>query len=1554
MTLSQLIEELFRHDIQLYISGEHLHYRDPNHAITSELKAKLDQYETTIISYLRESDGDSLSFYPLSSAQKTIWFLDQITPHRSAHKIKFEARILSKVDIPAFRKTLQALLDRHPSLRTTYTTLDGEPVQQIHEHQDVFFEVIDSSDWSREELTERMGVISAQTLDLEQGPLLRAYLFALPKGKYIFWLFLHPITADIWSLETLIEELGILYSACSKVRSEAEYRSACRSVLPPLELQYTDYIRWKLNMLASPEGEEHLAYLKDHLGGELPVLNLPSDRPRPPVQTYNTASYFLTMSTELTQRLKIVVQAERTSLYTLLVSAFFVLLYRYTGQDDILIGAPRSDQGHHKFKGVVGFFDNQVPLRADLSGNPTFRAFLRKVHQMIWETFDHEDYPSHLLAHQLHLNRDASHPPLFQVLFLLQEQYQRRDISPFLLGQGGERLDMDGLVLQSVGLNQQMTIFVDLQLTIFEEHGSLTALWQYNTDLFDESTIERLAEHFHVLLKGIVAQPKQRIAELPIMSEAERHKILVEWNDTSTEYPADKCIHELFEEQVERTPDAIAVVFEDQQITYRELNQRANQVAHYLRKLGVKPEVLVGICVERSIEMIVGLLGILKAGGAYVPLDPEYPEERIVFMLEDSKISILLTEKDLITGFSEYQGRVVWLDTEWTTITQENENNLSNASSPSDLSYILYTSGSTGKPKGVAIEHHSAVVLINWAKEVFTSDQLSGVLASTSICFDLSIFELFVPLSWGGKIILVKDVLRLLNLSDSKDVTLLNTVPSAISELLKVKGIPQEVCVVNLAGEPLQNQIVQQLYKQTTVCQVFNLYGPSEDTTYSTFALVENDPNKSPHIGRPIANTQVYILDSQLQPVLVGVPGELHISGDGLARGYLNHPELTKEKFIPNPFSNDPGARLYKTGDLARYLSDGNIEFLGRIDHQVKIRGFRIELGEIEAVLMEHPAVQETVVIAREDKPGEKRLVAYVVPEPTYQETEDEVTEQAIQVEQIAQWQNLYNDTYSQSKSPQDPMFNVVGWNSSYTGQPLLEKEMHTWVESTVERILSLQPMRVLEIGCGTGLLLFRIAPQCTRYWGIDFSSVALDFVRKQLAIPGKKMPQVKLLQRMAHDFEGIPAESFNVVILNSVTQHFPSIEYFLQVLEGMIQATAPGGTIFIGDVRNLPLLKMFHTSVQLYQASPSLSVEQLWQRVQQQMANENELLISPEFFIALRQHFPKISRVSVQPKRGRYQNELTKFRYDVTLHIQAEFSPFVEPQWLDWQKENLTPSTIRQRLSEEHPEFLGITHVPNARFLKDIVAVKLLHNIEDIHTTGELQEALQEISPEDAVDPEDFWQLGDELSYQVEISWARPDPEGSYDVVFIHQDVRKSKIPSFPGDHVQPKLWTAYANNPLQGEQERKLIPVLRNYLQEKLPHYMVPSAFVLLDALPLTPNGKIARRALPVPERARPELGTTYAAPRSELEEMLADLWTELLDVERVGVHDDFFELGGDSLTVTRLVSNLRSTLEIEVPIATLFEVHTIAELAVEVEKALIEEINAMSEEEVQRLLD
>jgi amino acid adenylation domain-containing protein len=907
--------------------------------------------------------------YPLSQGQIALWFLHQLSPKSSAYNTFFAARIISYLDVAALRQVFQVLSDRHSAIRVTFNIFNEQPVQQVQKQLQLVFEEIDATHWSQDELNEQLSKSAHHAFNLAQELPMQVSLFRRRVGEDILLLTAHHIALDFWSLEVLLDEIRILYPQIK----------AGLPILPTLDWQYADYVRWQADMLAGHKGEQLWSYWQKQLTGDLPVLNLPTDRPRAPMQTYQGAVQTFHLERDLVERLKVLTQTEGVTLYMLLLAAFQVLLYRYTSQEDILVGSPTAGRSRTELSEIVGYFVNPVVLRVNLSQDPTFEEFLAQVRQVVVEALDHQDYPFSLLVKRLQPERDLSYSPLFQVMFVFNKSQRVDNLTAFLSGKNGFRIDLGGLLLESLAVEQRVALF-DVTLTMLEAEEGLVGSWQYNSDLFDVSTIARMAEHFQNLLVSIVANPQHHVQELSLVSVAEQHQLLVEWNNTQDEYLQNQCIYQLFEAQVERTPDAIALVFEKQQLTYQELNCRANQLAQYLRGLEVGTETLVGICIERSIEMVVGLLGILKAGGAYVPLDPTYPQERLALMLSDTQLQVLLTSEKLIAGLPKHSALVVFLDRDWKAISQEKQYNLITNTKPTNLAYILYTSGSTGQPKGVAVEHRSTVNFLHWARKVYTSEQLAGVLASTSINFDLSVFELFVPLCWGGRVILAENALHLPTLPAAENVTLLNTVPSAITELLRMNGIPDGVQTFNLAGEPLPHQLVQQLYQHHPSTQVFNLYGPTEATTYATFTLVQKGGSKSPTIGRPIANTQVYILDSHLRPVPIGIVGELYIGGAGLARDYFQRPDLTFEKFVLNSFSNQPDARLYKTGDLARYLSDGNIEFLGRRDHQVKIRGFRIELGEIEAVLTQHPMVQETVVLVREHS-GEHRLVAYVVPQ---------------------------------------------------------------------------------------------------------------------------------------------------------------------------------------------------------------------------------------------------------------------------------------------------------------------------------------------------------------------------------------------------------------------------------------------------------------------------------------------------------------------------------------------------------------------------------------------
>jgi amino acid adenylation domain-containing protein len=799
---------------------------------------------------------------------------------------------------------------------------------------------------------------------LEQGPLVRTTLLRLNAEEHVLLVTIHHIVSDGWSQGVFWRELQALYEA---------FATGKPSPLPELSIQYVDFAHWQRQWLQGELLEAQLAYWKQQLA-DVSTLQLPTDRPRPTAQTFRGARHSVVFSPPLMQALKALSQQQEVTLFMTLLATFQALLYRYTGQDDIVVGFPIAGRNRREIEGLIGFFVNTLVLRTNLSGNPSFRALLSRVRKGTLEAYSHQDFPYEKLVEELQPQRDLSRNPLCQVMFVLQNTPQQ---APQLMG----------LTLSALEIDPETAKF-DLTLNLAETPEGLRGWFEYSTDLFDAATIARMAGHFQILLEGIVADPEQRLSTLPLLTADERHQLLVEWNTTAVDYPQDKCLHELFEAQVEQTPDAVAVLCNGAQLTYRELNQRANQLARYLRTLGIGPEARVGICLERSLEMSWGLLGILKAGWAYVPLDPGNPRARLAFMLEDAHVQVLLTQKRLIERLPAHRAAVVCLDAEWEAIGQASEQNLLREGTSANLAYVMYTSGSTGKPKGILISHRSLVHYLHWCIEAYAVRQGQGAPVHSSLAFDLTITSLFTPLMVGQKIVLVPDIASVEGLSailrTHANFSLVKITPAHLKLLhqqLSAEDASGRCRSLVLGGEALTTEDVACWQAYTGDTLLFNEYGPTETTVGCCVYRVPSLQRAfgSIPIGRPIANTQVYVLDSYQQPVPIGVPGELYVGGVGLARGYLNHPKLTAEHFLPHPFSDEPGARLYRTEDLARYRPDGNIEFLGRLDHQVKIRGFRVELGEVEAVLAHHPAIHQAVVLARQDIPDDSRLVAYLV-----------------------------------------------------------------------------------------------------------------------------------------------------------------------------------------------------------------------------------------------------------------------------------------------------------------------------------------------------------------------------------------------------------------------------------------------------------------------------------------------------------------------------------------------------------------------------------------------
>ena len=897
---------------------------------------------------------------PTSTRQEEMWVLCQFEDANPCYNIYLAWRMRGALNVSALQQTLTEIVARHESLRTKFPAVDGQPTTVISPPYPVKLEIVDLQKFSgkdqQKQLDDAIQKRIQHRFDFDNEFLFRPTLFKLGAEDHALVLLSHHIITDGTTAGVLTKDLTALYNAFCKGEP---------SPLQPNTIDYADYAVWQHENLSDRYASQ-LEYWKTQMKGAPALLELPTDRPRQAMPGYKGAMYFTSLEPELAAQIRALSRREGVTVFMFLLAALQSLLARYSGQEQVVVGSPIQNRHRVEIQKTFGFFINLLPLYTDLSGNPTFRELLKRVREVSLGAFAHQDVPFGQIVQELHPNRNLGANPLVQA-FLVQEQNKWR------------RLPLDGLETEFMWLHNRTGKF-DLIIYWAEDEAGIPFMWEYN-DLYDESTIARITANYRELLRSIVADPGRPLNEYSILTEGERQQVVVDWNRTDEEFPH-VCLHEWFEEQVRRTPEKTAVVFGDKSLTYAQLNARANQLAHYLRKSGVVSETLVGLSIERSLEMMVGLLGIQKAGGAYVPLDPAFPRERLGYIVEDAKAPILITQESLLTSLPEHSAEVICLDADWDAIAQESTENLPSISKPENLIYVLYTSGSTGKPKGVQLEHRNVVNFLNTMRQKPGMNADDVLLAVTTLSFDIAGLELYLPLTVGAKVVIAskdeaQDGSLLMPMMSKHQVSVMQATPATWRMLLDLSWSGDRKLKILCGGEALPHDLAEQLLPRCSA--LWNMYGPTETTIWSSIYKVEHKmPGVAP-IGKPIGNNTMYILDPLKAPMPIGVPGELYIGGDGVARGYNNRPDLTAERFIPDPFSNKPGARLYRTGDLSRFLADGNIQFLGRADFQVKVRGFRIELGEIEAVLGKFSGVMQNVVVVREDKPGDKRLVAYVV-----------------------------------------------------------------------------------------------------------------------------------------------------------------------------------------------------------------------------------------------------------------------------------------------------------------------------------------------------------------------------------------------------------------------------------------------------------------------------------------------------------------------------------------------------------------------------------------------
>ncbi|MFI0789780.1 amino acid adenylation domain-containing protein [Streptomyces lydicus] len=1457
---------------------------------------------------------------PLSFAQRRLWFLHKLEGPSATYNMPLALRLTGQVDPQALHAALLDVVMRHESLRTIFPEHDGEPTQVVLDPDSV------ELGWQvRHVDTARMDAAIRELVghhfDLLTEPPLRAWLLlpstagedpAGPGHEPVLLVLLYHIAGDGSSWAPFMRDLG------------AAYRARLTGTAPnwaPLPVQYADYSLWQQQLFGQIDDPSsmvsaQLMYWTHALEGIPAQLELPTDRPRPAVASYRGADVTWTLDAELHTALADLAKSSQTTLFMVLQAAFAALLTRLGAGTDIPLGTPIAGRTDDALRPLVGFFVNTLVLRTDTSGNPRFDELLERVRAATLDAYANQELPFEYLVEAINPARSLSSNALFQVMFALQnvDHPSGHDFAATPLQVEGVSAKFD----MSVGLVETRT-----------EAGSPAGLRgriEYATELFDRETIECIAAWYRNLLRALVRDPHVRIADAGLLS-AEEHGELVESRNATAVPLSEQWPHEKIARQAALTPDAPAVSCEHAELTYRQLDERANRLARHLADQGVGAETVVALALPRTADMVVSMLAVLKVGATYLPMDPGHPADRLAFLFEDASPAVVITtaavsERLPASGVS----RVVLGDP-----AVERELDTRDAADlklpvhADNAAYVIYTSGSTGRPKGVVISYAS---ITNFLDGLGTRIPFTGhdrMVAATTLAFDIAAVELYAPLLNGGSVVIApsavtKDPAALSELVAERGATVLQATPSVYRSM--VTAAPQGLAGVRLlvGGEALSSSLAGALCAAGG--EVINLYGPTETTVWNTVGVVESGQH-TPWIGTPMPNVRVYVLDPHLRPVPPGVAGELYVAGIALARGYLRRPALTAERFVANPFGG-PGSRLYRTGDLVRWRRDGGLDFVGRADDQVKIRGFRIELGEVETALTQQEGVAEAAVLVRDDGNGDQRLVGYVVPGREWAAAGDS-QQDAWQVES---WREVYESQY-RDQLARDGFWEDFGiWRSSYDGTAIPLAEMEEWRSSAVERILELEPRRVLEIGVGNGLILSQVAPHCEAYWGTDFSPSAIKALRGHLAALGDLDTRIELRAQAADDDSGLPREYFDTIVINSVVQYFPHSQYLVEVIRTCLDLLVPGGSLYLGDIRNLRLLRSLHSGVAGRGLTAEADMGAVRAAIEQKVTGEEELLLSPDFFAGLGTDLDQLGGVDIRLKRGAYANELSRYRYDVLL-CKAPLVPIAvdslpEITWSETGEDLL--EGIREAL-RTHPAGVRCNDIPNGRLLADYVAMR------EIRTGSTSVRVLDRINQAGTagVDPEACHEVAVAQGFRAVATWAKSGRDDRFDVLFLPPGATlpvaayhsgKTALGGDPAGHPD-----RLANQPVTTHRLRNLHEELRARLSQWLPEHMVPAAFVLLDELPLSPIGKLDRKALPAPDYA---LFSGGRAPRTPRQQALCQLFAEVLGLPEVGIDDSFFDLGGHSLLATRLASRVRTTLGVELPIAVVFETPTVAGLA------------------------
>ncbi|MCX2449842.1 amino acid adenylation domain-containing protein [Pedobacter sp. PLR] len=1435
--------------------------------------------------------------------QKEIWLSCMIgeVAANLAYNESVSLELKGEIQFAHFGTALLAVLDRHEALRATVSP-NGETLI-IYKNQDIALDFHNISEES-----DQKAVLDAfieqemqSPFDLQEGPLMRLFLHKLSETHYYFTIVKHHIISDGWSTGVFLEDLSKIYNA------QVQGKPISLSPAP----QISEYAAEMIVFEQSTEYQETLNYWLDMYRDSVPVLDLPTDFPRPALRTYKASRFDLHLSTEIVAKLKKTGASSGASLVNTLLSAFEIFLYLQTHQEELVVGLPAAGQAATEKFGLVGHCVNLLPLKTRIDPNLSFTEYLKQRKKAFFDAYDHQKFTFGQLVKALNLKRDPSRIPLVPVVFNID------------MGMDNS-VSFEGLDYELISNPRAYETF-ELFLNATSSKRGLTLEWTYNSGLFTPATIEKMAGDFENLLKDFVADPTKTIQSHSLANSESWLNQLKQWNQTTVDFDKNINISRLIEGMALKFPNQKAVTFKKEQLTYSELIYRVNQFAAYLQDKGLKTGDIVAIATDRSIEMVIGLLGILKAGGVYLPLDPDFPHDRIVYMLEDSKAKMLLVSKAYAGKYAAAKAGEFVIEDIWAALDHHPGQNIDVPVSGTDLAYILYTSGSTGKPKGVKIMH---VNLMNFllsmqsAPGINPSDRL---LAITTISFDIAGLELYLPLITGAELVLcdtesARDGRLLLDLIRDQQITIMQATPSTWRMMIEsgwTSNIPLKVLC---GGEGLPKDLATALLQRCS--SLWNMYGPTETTIWSTIKEVKKE-DEVITIGKPIFNTSIYLVNENGQLVPPGNIGEILIGGEGLAAGYLNRPELTAEKFIKDIFSGSDHARLYKTGDLGKFTEDGEVICLGRSDQQVKIRGHRIELGEIENAITDLGDVKQAVVMARADQLGEQRLVAYVIPEdlepknttPSWKDRWDTIYDMAAQS--------------SAGKAESDQKIDGILLEQWKNSDSLVEQAAE-WLKVSAERIKALKARDILEIGSGGGQLMFELAPFASSYMATDYAETAIKKLQQKLDADSDKWQHVSTKANAADDFSGINGPTFDLILIHSVAQYFPDTAYFLKVIGAAVERLKKGGCLFIGDMQGKNSLTMYHAMDYLANAKDSSTLPDFQEVVTNRVRIEDEFVADPAFFYLLPKLIPEISGIDVQLRRGSSLNETTKYHYDVWIYVNADHKTVSPDLTLDWQQLK-SVAAVADLLEKEQVDCITLNRVFNARTAKDYALLNWMNSAAPATLVADIKNQLANL--EDGIHPDEFWELGRKLGYNTHIRWSTDGTDGCYDVVFIKVGIANA-IPAAP---LAIDLTTApildFAKTPVSTNElflSKKTIAEWKEALAAQLPDYMIPADFIALKTFPLTPNHKIDKKALPKPQPKAENQWQSRELPQNKNEQLVFDIWSAVLGLEYMDTTADFFELGGHSLLAVKVMAAIEKKTGKRLPLATLFENANIQKLA------------------------